>query len=63
MRVSGVSAAGQRESFMSKPAQYIRRDQWQKINANRTRIADAREREEREAELIRQLNKQKTAPR
>jgi hypothetical protein len=47
---------------MSKPAQYIRRDQWSKIQANRTRIADAREREEREAELIRQLN-QKTASR
>jgi hypothetical protein len=43
---------------VTKPAQYIRRDQWQKINANRARISDAREREEREQELMRQLNQQ-----
>jgi hypothetical protein len=50
-----------RESSMSKPAQYIRHNQLTKIRANRARITDAREREEREQELIRQLNQtQKT---
>jgi hypothetical protein len=41
---------------MSKPTQYIRCDQWTKIQANRKRLADALDREEREAELIRALN-------
>ena len=41
---------------MSKATKYIKQDQWTKINANRKRLADAQDREEREAELIRQLN-------
>jgi hypothetical protein len=50
-----------RESSMSKPAQYIRHSQLTKVHANRARDAGAREREEHEQELIRQLNqRQKT---
>jgi hypothetical protein len=46
---------------MSKPAQYIRHSQLTSVHANRSRDAGAREREEHEQELIRQLNqRQKT---
>jgi hypothetical protein len=48
---------------MTKPTKFIRRDQWSKIQANRNRIADAQDRDEREAELIRALNKRFSAQR
>lgn len=37
---------------------HIQRQLWKKVDANRARIADIRERDEREAEAIRKLNRQ-----
>jgi len=38
----------------------IRRSVLQRVNANRTRIVEAREREEREREVIKLLNQKRT---